>query len=390
MRLLLRTTRDCKAARGLSLVELMLAIGILGVGLICIAAVFPAGIRQTDEAVDDVMGPVVANNALSLIRSKVKPDMFGTREDARIILGLEPTELELREPATASGDWFWKRPALFDPVNAEDTVSLDTALPANSSLTHGAGAVRLFFDPASPLEGFDIDQDDLGVMPWNRQRNFNGVPDPVIFSQGERCYPMTDQISGTNAALGYYGEVNPDTFLPPRAGYMWDCMFRRHDGKILVAIFVYRIIDQGQGERVYWSQSNGTDVGIAHLDLEANDAALEATVRLPLSNVIDDQALPAYAQLREALEPGQWVIDQNNIVHRPLNAWTESDGERWCELRSPIPIGHLLDVNHYRDDDPVFGAVTDLWYLPLEVEVQDGQGSRFVDVVPVYATVQEL
>ena len=47
-------------------------------------------------------------------------------------------------------------------------------------------------------------------------------------------------------------------------------------------------------------------------------------------------------------------------------------------------------MNHYKDGDPDLGAVTNLWYLPLEVEVQDGQGSRFVDVVPVYATVREL
>ena len=124
MRLLLMTTKRCNATRGMSLVELMLAIGILGVGLICIAAVFPAGIRQTDEAVDDVMGPIVANNALSVIRSKVKPEMFGTREDAGIILGglsggLSAVELEELEPLTASGDWFWRRPALFDPADAE-------------------------------------------------------------------------------------------------------------------------------------------------------------------------------------------------------------------------------------------------------------------------------
>ena len=103
-----------------------------------------------------------------------------------------------------------------------------------------------------------------------------------------------------------------------------------------------------------------------------------------------------YAKLREALEPGQWLIDQNNIVHRPLNGWVDSDDERWCEFQSRIPISGVMEVNHYDDinadgvwdDDD--GAVTNLWYLPLEVEVQDGQGSRFVDVVPVYATVREL
>ena len=45
-------------------------------------------------------------------------------------------------------------------------------------------------------------------------------------------------------------------------------MFRRHDGKVLVAIFVYRVIDQAQGSRAYWSQSDGEDMGVRHLNLE--------------------------------------------------------------------------------------------------------------------------
>ena len=73
-----------------------------------------------------------------------------------------------------------------------------------------------------------------------------------------------------------------------------------------------------------------------------------------------------------------------------MGLWTDDDGERWCEFRSPIPIGGPARVNHYKDGDPDLGAVTNLWYLPLEVEIQDGSGSRFVDLVPVYATVREL
>ena len=384
MRLLLMKTKRGNATRGMSLVELMLAIGILGVGLICIAAVFPAGIRQTDEAVDDVMGPIVANNALSVIRSKVKPEMFGTREEvADLATGFEPP--------TASGDWFWRRPALFDPADAEGTVTVDSSLPASGSLTHGAGAVHVFVNSSvAPVDGFDVDEATLGVMPYNTQLNDDNVPSAVILTQGERCYPMADKLDGTNAGLGYFGEVNPEQFLPPRPRYRWDCMFRRHDGKVLVAIFVYRVIDQAQGSRAYWSQSDGEDMGVRHLNLEEVQASIPAVSRLKLSEVMSDAASPAYAKLREALEPGQWLIDQNNIVHRPLNGWVDSDDERWCEFRSPIPIGGPARVNHYKDGDPDLGAVTNLWYLPLEVEVQDGQGSRFVDVVPVYATVREL
>ena len=73
-------TRPRSGRRGFSLIELLLAIFILGIGIISIAAVFPAGIIQQRRAQDDVMGPVVAEEALAVIRSKVSPEDFGTFE----------------------------------------------------------------------------------------------------------------------------------------------------------------------------------------------------------------------------------------------------------------------------------------------------------------------
>ena len=52
---------------GFSLIELLLAIFILGIGIISIAALLPAGIRQQQRAADDLIGPIVANNAMTLI-----------------------------------------------------------------------------------------------------------------------------------------------------------------------------------------------------------------------------------------------------------------------------------------------------------------------------------
>ena len=58
------------ASRGFSLVEMLLAVFILGIGVISIAALFPAGIVLQRQANDDILGPVVAKNAFAVIRSK--------------------------------------------------------------------------------------------------------------------------------------------------------------------------------------------------------------------------------------------------------------------------------------------------------------------------------
>ena len=76
-----RSAGAARARRGFSLIELLLAIFILGVGVISISAVFPAGIVQQRRAQDDILGPVIAEAALSTIRSKVGQSDFGTFEE---------------------------------------------------------------------------------------------------------------------------------------------------------------------------------------------------------------------------------------------------------------------------------------------------------------------
>src|SRR5215510_7534796 len=71
------STKAQRGRSGFSLIAVLLAVLILGVGVISSAALFPAGIVQQRLSVDDGMGPRVANNALSILRSKLKQDDFG-------------------------------------------------------------------------------------------------------------------------------------------------------------------------------------------------------------------------------------------------------------------------------------------------------------------------
>ena len=74
-----RRCRRRHATPGFSLIEVLMAIFILGIGVISIAALFPAGIAQQRQSVDDVIGPIVARNAMAVIRSHVRADDFAGR-----------------------------------------------------------------------------------------------------------------------------------------------------------------------------------------------------------------------------------------------------------------------------------------------------------------------
>ena len=47
---------------GFSLIELLMAIFILGIGIISIASLFPAGIAQQRGAMDDQVGPLAGSH----------------------------------------------------------------------------------------------------------------------------------------------------------------------------------------------------------------------------------------------------------------------------------------------------------------------------------------
>ncbi|MCH8344490.1 MAG: hypothetical protein IH983_10935 [Planctomycetes bacterium] len=357
-----------------SLIEVLLAVFILGVGVIAIAALFPAGIAQQRQSVDDTIGPIVANNALAVLRSKLRIDDFG-----------------FGSGYTVEGDFEWSRPAFFtQPATVGGSVAVS------------AGSISIFntvaLGPAGAITGSEI--------PWSLFVYGSSLPvPPIIITQGERYYPMFNEPLPGAASK-----------FPSRPQYVWDCMFRRFQGKIMVAIFVYRVTIPGGGGVTYtvppnysnptvpplpinvdltdtslgfpWS-GNAWDVFGELINEPADDAFIPDT-----DPMIDPTYNPSNAN-ESWQAPGQWLLDQNNNVHRVLSGRrNKSDGP--VELVRPVtsmPNLAVYFLDQMVTDPTTENVVTNIWYIPVEVELDtdgDGTGDLPATLTPVYVTVREL
>jgi len=345
-----------KRRRGFSLVELLLAIFILSIGVISVAALLPAGIYQQRQAVDDVLGPVVANNAIALLRTRLSPDDFGFDGN------FDPR----------SGDWSWRRPGFI--FNQVDEAT--------------AGSIVIFRnDYLTP----DAQEPDDNRIRHNEARYGTDFGPPILITQQERFFPMV-------------GRDRAPT-------YMWECMFRRHEGRIQVAIFVYRVIDPGGSGLPYRVAPNASNPTIPPLPIAVD---LSAGGRTPWNSFgidatrPDDIALVAGTEPGSAFDPlddgdvwqlpGQWILDQHGGVHRVLSG-RRLIGDGPVELRravnpklSPFFGGtdFFYNVGSHNAGDPTVtnafineGVVSRIWFLPES----DASSRR---LVPIYVTVQEL
>ncbi len=392
--------------RAFSLVELLMAVFILGIGIIGISALFPVGIAQQRQAADDIMGPIVADNAMALLRLKLKPEWFGTYEDFGQVDFIMPPSgtSSLVLGSTIPGDWRWKRPGfLFHDLNSsaiDELGAIDVFSALYSSKMDGGGLGGTVNVSKVGNESPDGDAGGgsgatLYGIPYNRSLFESGFQpfdhtissvegEPlVIITQAERGYPQP----GTAGQ----GSKKP--------AYHWECMFRRFEGRIQVAIFVYRIVSGGE-PRPY---------SVAQAAMPVNSA----TPPLPLGIVLvapwtpggfdasvptaaDNHIVPGTAALTGnpvdfAVDltwqyPGQWLVDQYNTVHRVVGGRRNTrEGPVMLSrpIPDPLPVPSQLGYGADGSSTGLNPAVRAIWFIP-------GVDAAGNSLVPVFATVQEL
>ncbi|MEE2908217.1 MAG: type II secretion system protein [Planctomycetota bacterium] len=405
--------------RGFSLIELLMAIFILGIGIISIASLFPAGIAQQRNAVDAQVGPLVARNAMSLLRTRIPSGIFGHVESAD---GDSPWDIH-------AGDFPWLRPSVVVETNAGSGIEIG-AIDIFDTLDwpdYGFGAITTVGEKnyADPWLANALNPATNGI-PYSLNLP---APPVVVIEQEERQYPRED---GSGRAPRYY----------------WDCMFRRTGGKMKVAIFVYRMNAIGEVEKT-WRSSPSEDGFLQMpwmLDLESSGTYQPWRVGQGAGAVKDrSQWLLQGAGAGDPFDPmvlndcwqcpGQWLVDQNGIIHTVSVGRSYKDDPRThTELSRPVPdlqedslhipqagnqsyevspanrvesTGSLILPSSARFDpafsyrggmvtrdlsggpDMITGGpvVSRLWYLPGEVE--DQQGTPW-SVTPVYILVEEF
>ena len=83
-------------AKAFTLTELMIAIGILGVGLTMAAALFPAGLKNSQRSAQNVIGTIVAENGLNIAKMRLAHNISAglTHQVVDVTSQLGPLDLQ--------------------------------------------------------------------------------------------------------------------------------------------------------------------------------------------------------------------------------------------------------------------------------------------------------
>ena len=350
--------------RAFSLVELIIAIFILGIGMISIAALFPAGIKQQEIAEDDVYGPLVAKHAMELLRTRLKQEDFGSFEEFSGKSGFN--EVTVCDPVplnallsqyvsdkaytpTIPKDWIWKRPG-FIAVDDPSTTGCDEVgmydifsyyltrkmigvprsttpnlLPPSfttdkllSDITIGSTIGNRLY--GIPYNRAIYDQQNnvaksnyawifadksvpiSGAAPTASTNTGNALREPAVFiTQRERYWPMPANAVG----------------VTPTPKYVWDCMFRRFNGRILVGMFVYRVLPANGLRGGNYADNNNQTMGTPYVSAQLNSAIDPTFQDLITNSLLKYPPIPQWVSSRSTMK--NLVLNEGDSAGNGIN-----------------------------------------------------------------------
>lgn len=431
------------AARGFSLVEMLLAVFILGIGVISIAALFPAGIALQRQATDDLIGPLVAKNAFATLRSKLTQTDFGDFSD----FGFSDA-YPFNTPYTATpiggtpiplpdGDWGWMRPGfVFDDAGTPnvDESAIDifssmktrqalgiTSLPVVNLGNHLLDPSELWSAPPTallkgipynrvkyPLFSIAFDGGVMGTDYPNRYYEQVAIQPSVTFTQGERAYPQ--------------GRANYAAGTATRPQYFWECMFRRYGGRVQVAVFVYRVSAAGGDSRAYSVAQNNIYNSQApafmslpfepplpakflapNIGTATSWPSITATApRDEIPGTAAIATVPTAAQFGfdktwdDWQAPGTWLVDNHATIHKVISG-RSNPTQGPVKLQRPIarlpqtPVNGVLPNSLPAANNLPSDFISAIWFIPQrDFDAAAATPAVRFSLTPVYVSVEEL
>ncbi len=210
------TRRGIRPARGFSMLELLIAMLLLGLGLVMAATIFPVALDQHRESVERVSAMQVSRNARRLVQSFLAPHVDPGRD---------------------------ARTAVSEDTNGNGL--LDAGEDANSN-----GVLDGWYDDNRDGWPDERDRDGDGVVDPDEDPNGNGVWDP------EESYPR-GPIRG-DSGEGYHLLHFETIFDDPGSGYPVVSAIQDFSGALYVDV-----LNDGPGTvawQVGWSQNTSPDV----------------------------------------------------------------------------------------------------------------------------------
>lgn len=393
-----RATRN--PSPGFTLVEVMIAAIILALGLVGLAAVFPAVISQQQAANDLIIATSVSATADGLLATRL-PAFRSRLNDPIVIRQLGTNWQRINGVEAREGRVFYLQTPV--PPGGPDMRLRESALHVVPEFGIGGGsprnyAVRL---PRGPISE-DLLPDDLVVTVYTDTMDFDYVPDasgpsrlPTKFKEGRNAAGRLNpggpnSIDYRNARLVFHFNLfgpeqvdhvevryrwlndrivsHPDRLYPtdsPRYG--WEMAFRRSiDGQFQYTTFVYRFdglnapfVPEIPGR---FGIDNNTRAGMLRLDSG-----------LIIYNPTDDryELHTSAGGLADHVEPGAWLLPVEGTnpirVRRSLPSTT---GSPKFELEGP-PV----KVRPDGVSEPMLGRV-DFWYMPARIKAFSDQGQE--------------
>lgn len=395
--------------RAFSLVEVMIATVVLGIGLVGIGAIFPAVISQQRDASDLSNAIVMANNAEALLSSRLEKfgESLAPVEKTNGWIRINAYEPPGREEA------YLQMPADIPRQFYEGPRNLDFRLrvPASYSVTDTprvVGAKRGWNNesivlPRRPVERADTESIRVvfTIFTGGQLEQFVLIPDIDDFTgeplerftaeipswRFDEADTMFNAINYVEGRVGFHVSINPgevirsvkvvykwlddhiisheDRLYPvnsPRYG--WDMCFRKTiDGFVQTCLFVYRF----DGPQQYNFLPDFPD-SFGRLN--------QGMLRVGRGRVQPEDGkyllVNPNLELQKALDRGVWLLPvEGNApvkVRRIIRAEDRDSSENAWELDSPpMATDDNGDVIELINQDVQF------WYMPLEIDVDPTQ-----------------